>query len=165
MTFIRGLRGLRGLSQSVTSGAGREAAGPRERRAARTRATRIMGSRSRRPPFTRARLRRAAGVRLQWRHDREVEVLSRQTLSGLYPTITASLRSGVGSNRRRMVGPQEDERDSAGCLDEPAQRWRSLKHTAYATVAAKAMRGGHHVIGGGTRGRSDAGRGETWEMR
>jgi hypothetical protein len=29
-------------------------------------------------------------VRLQWRYDREVEVLSRHTLSGLYPTITAS---------------------------------------------------------------------------
>ena len=40
-----------------------------------------------------------AGVRLQWRHDREVEVLSRHTLSSLYPMITASLRGGVGSNQ------------------------------------------------------------------
>jgi hypothetical protein len=35
----------------------------------------------------------------------------------------------------------------------------------HAVVAAKAMRGGHHVIGGGTRGWSDAGRGETWGVR
>jgi len=26
----------------------------------------------------------------------------------------------VGSNRKRTLGPQDDERDSAGCLDEPA---------------------------------------------
>ena len=46
----------------------------------------------------------------------------------------------MGSNRKRNLGPQDDERDSAGCLDEPAHKWRSLKHTAHATVAAKAMR-------------------------
>ena len=46
-----------------------------------------------------------AEVRLQWRHDREVEVLSRQTLSGLYPTITASLRGDVGSNHWGVTSP------------------------------------------------------------
>ena len=40
-----------------------------------------------------------------------------------------------------MVGPQEDERDSAGCGGEPATKWRSLKLTAHAVVAEKAMSG------------------------
>jgi hypothetical protein len=59
----------------------------------------------------------------------------------LEPKVTASLRSGVESNRRRMVGPQEDERDSAGCGGEPATKWRSLKLTAHAGGAVKAMSG------------------------
>ena len=46
----------------------------------------------------------------------------------------------MGSNWKRTLGPQDDERDSAGCLDEPAHKWRSLERTAHATVAAKAMR-------------------------
>jgi len=50
--------------------------------------------------------RSAAGrVRLQWRHDREVEILSGQTLSGPYSTITASPRGEVGSNRRGVTSP------------------------------------------------------------
>ena len=40
-----------------------------------------------------------------------------------------------------MVGPQEDERDSAGCGGEPATKWRSLKLTVHAGVADKAMSG------------------------
>ena len=48
---------------------------------------------------------RLRDVRLQWCHDREVEVLSGHTLSGPYPTITASPRGGVESNRRGMTSP------------------------------------------------------------
>jgi hypothetical protein len=51
------------------------------------------------------RVAAGAGVRLQWRHDREVEVLSRHTLSGLYPTITASSRGDVGSNHWGVTSP------------------------------------------------------------
>jgi len=40
-----------------------------------------------------------------------------------------------------MVGPQEDERDSAGCGGEPATKWRSLKLTVHAGVVDKAMSG------------------------
>ncbi len=36
---------------------------------------------------------------------REVEVLFRQTLSGLYLKETASSRGGVGNNWRRMISP------------------------------------------------------------
>src|SRR5690349_21715272 len=45
--------------------------------------------------------------------------------------------------------------------DHVSTKWRSLKHTEHAVVADKAMPRGHHVVGGGTRGRSGAGRGET----
>jgi hypothetical protein len=41
--------------------------------------------------------------------------------------VTASLRSGVASNRKRTGGPQDNELDSAGCGDEPAHSWRSLE--------------------------------------
>ena len=47
----------------------------------------------------------------------------------------------MGSNRKRTIGPQDDELDSAGCCGEPATKWRSLKHIGHAGVAAKAMAG------------------------
>ena len=55
--------------------------------------------------------------------------------------VTASLRSGVGSNRKRTGSPQDNELDSAGSDGEPAIPWRSLKHTRRAAMAAKAMSG------------------------
>ena len=47
----------------------------------------------------------------------------------------------MGSNRRRTVGLQENELDSAVCDGEPSTKGRSLKRTDHATVAAKAMIG------------------------
>jgi hypothetical protein len=47
----------------------------------------------------------------------------------------------VGSNRRRRVGLQDNELDSAVCDGEPATKERSLKLTDHAKVAAKAMVG------------------------
>ena len=46
-------------------------------------------------------------------HASEVKVLLKLNLSGLYPTVTASPRGGVGSNGRGTGSPQNDERDSA----------------------------------------------------
>ena len=45
------------------------------------------------------------------------------------------------SSRRRTVGLQDDELDSAGCAGEPPTIGRSLKITVHATVAVKAMCG------------------------
>ena len=45
------------------------------------------------------------------------------------------------SNRRRKIGPQDNELDSAACDGEPSTKWRSLKPTAHAEVADKAMVG------------------------
>jgi hypothetical protein len=44
-------------------------------------------------------------VRLRARVYREVKVLPRYTLSGLYPTEIASPRGGVRSNGRGTTGP------------------------------------------------------------
>jgi hypothetical protein len=55
--------------------------------------------------------------------------------------VTASLRSGVESNRKRTGSPQDDELDSAGSDGEPAIPWRSLKRIGHAVLAVKAMSG------------------------
>ena len=55
--------------------------------------------------------------------------------------VTASLRSGVGSNRKQTGSPQDDELDSAESDGEPAIPWRSLKPIGHAAMAAKAMPG------------------------
>ncbi len=47
----------------------------------------------------------------------------------------------MGSNRRRTVGLQDNELDSAVCDGEPSTKGRSLKRTDHAAVAAKAMMG------------------------
>jgi len=43
-----------------------------------------------------------------------------------------------GSNWRRIVGLQEDERDSAGWGGEPATKWRSRKRAGHAGVARQS---------------------------
>ena len=45
----------------------------------------------------------------------------------------------MGSNRRRNVGPQDDEPVSAEYGGEPALKWRSLERMHHAAVAAKAV--------------------------
>ena len=55
--------------------------------------------------------------------------------------VTASSRGGVESNWKRTGGPQENELDSAGCRDEPAHSWRSLKLARHAVLAHEAMPG------------------------
>ena len=45
------------------------------------------------------------------------------------------------SNRRRKIGPQEYELDSAACDGEPSTEWRSLKLTDHAVVVDKGMVG------------------------
>lgn len=55
--------------------------------------------------------------------------------------VTASLRSGVESNRKRTDSPQDDELDSAESDGEPAIPWRSLKRIGHAVLAVKAMSG------------------------
>ena len=45
------------------------------------------------------------------------------------------------SNRRRKMGLQDNELDSAACDGEPSTKWRSLKLTDYAEVVVKAMAG------------------------
>ena len=45
------------------------------------------------------------------------------------------------SNRRRKIGPQDNELDSAACDGEPSTKWRSLKLTDHADVVVKAMVG------------------------
>ncbi|MBW2237930.1 MAG: hypothetical protein JRF39_02580 [Deltaproteobacteria bacterium] len=47
----------------------------------------------------------------------------------------------MGSNRKRTVGPQGNELDSAGCAGEPLTLGRSLEITVYAAVAGKAING------------------------
>jgi hypothetical protein len=47
----------------------------------------------------------------------------------------------VESNRRRKIGPQDNELDSVACDGEPSTKWRSLKLTDYADVVVKAMVG------------------------
>jgi hypothetical protein len=47
----------------------------------------------------------------------------------------------VGSSRKRTVGPQDDELDSAGCAGEPPTLGRSLEIIVHAAVAVKAMYG------------------------
>ena len=53
--------------------------------------------------------------------------------------VTALLRGGVGSNRRRTGSPQDDELDSAVWCDEPARSRRSLEVMKHAGVADKAV--------------------------
>jgi hypothetical protein len=86
-----------------------------------TRSTRRHGGRGdarrdrSRPRFAHTPAARPArDVRLQWCHDREVEVLSGHTLSGPYPTITASPQGEVESNRRGVTSPEDVEVDTAG---------------------------------------------------
>ena len=77
------------------------------------------------------------------------------------PKVTASPRGGVGSNRRRTVGLQDDEPDSAGC------DWRACGFMAkpgivmHAEVTVKAMHEAHQVVEGGTTGRLREISGET----
>ena len=47
----------------------------------------------------------------------------------------------MGSNRKRTVGPQDNELDSAGCTGELPTLERSLKISVYAAVAGKAING------------------------
>ena len=47
----------------------------------------------------------------------------------------------MGSSRKRTVGPQDNELDSAACDGEPSTKWRSLKPTDHAVVVVKAMVG------------------------
>jgi hypothetical protein len=65
--------------------------------------------------------------------------------------VTASPRGGVGSNRTRTCGPQEDEPDSAACRGEPASVWRSLERAGRAVVTVKATFGRMTWLGAGRR--------------
>jgi hypothetical protein len=47
----------------------------------------------------------------------------------------------VGSSRKRTVGLQDDELDSAGCAGESPTLGRSLKNTIDAGVVDKAING------------------------
>lgn len=55
--------------------------------------------------------------------------------------VTASPRGVVESNWKRTGSPQDDELDSAGCDDEPADSWRSPEFVQHAGMAVKAMLG------------------------
>ena len=57
------------------------------------------------------------------------------------PSVTASPRGGVESNRRRTGGPQETNPIRRGERGELPGRGRSLKHTQHAALAWKALLG------------------------
>jgi len=75
--------------------------------------------------------------------------------------VTASSRGEVESNWKRTGGPQDNELDSAGCDDEPAHPRRSPKFARHAGIGVESDAGAHHVVGGGTSGRSREISGET----
>jgi hypothetical protein len=76
--------------------------------------------------------------------------------------VTASLRSGVESNRKRTGSPQDNELDSAGCDDEPAHTWRSPELAQHAEDGGQSDAGVHHVVGGGMLGSLCEKSGETY---